>query len=98
MLNANGSFTYTPALNYNGPDSFTYRATDGVGGTSATATVSITVAAVNDVPIAVNDSYTTDQGTVLTIAAPGVLGNDSDVDQPLTAVLVSGPAKRHADA
>ena len=27
-LNANGSFTYTPAANYNGPDSFTYRARD----------------------------------------------------------------------
>ena len=25
-LNADGSFTYTPAANYNGPDSFTYRA------------------------------------------------------------------------
>ena len=28
-LNANGSFTYTPAANYNGTDSFTYRASDG---------------------------------------------------------------------
>ena len=28
-LNANGSFTYTPAANYNGPDSFTYRLNDG---------------------------------------------------------------------
>ena len=28
-LNANGSFTYTPAANYNGPDSFTYKANDG---------------------------------------------------------------------
>jgi hypothetical protein len=27
-LNANGSFTYTPAANYNGPDSFTYKAKD----------------------------------------------------------------------
>ena len=28
-LNADGSFTYTPAANYNGPDSFTYKANDG---------------------------------------------------------------------
>jgi len=28
-LNANGGFSYTPAANYNGPDSFTYRANDG---------------------------------------------------------------------
>ena len=31
-LNDNGSFTYTPAANYNGPDSFTYKANDGIGG------------------------------------------------------------------
>ena len=28
-LNADGSFTYTPAANYNGTDSFTYKANDG---------------------------------------------------------------------
>lgn len=42
-LNANGSFSYTPALNYVGADSFTYQATS-VGGTSSAATVSLTVA------------------------------------------------------
>ncbi|HZY90699.1 MAG TPA: CARDB domain-containing protein, partial [Gemmataceae bacterium] len=41
-LNPNGSFTYTPANNYHGPDSFTFNATDG-GTTSNTATVSINV-------------------------------------------------------
>ncbi|WP_374158958.1 Ig-like domain-containing protein [Mycobacterium sp. G7A2] len=41
-LNSNGSFTYTPTANYNGTDSFTYKATDGTA-TSNTATVSITV-------------------------------------------------------
>ena len=30
-LNADGRFTYTPAPNYNGPDSFTYTANDGTG-------------------------------------------------------------------
>jgi len=48
-LNADGSFTYTPAANYNGPDAFTYHASDGTL-TSATATVSITVNPVNDPP------------------------------------------------
>ena len=48
-LNANGSFVYTPAGNYNGPDSFSYRTTDGAA-QSGTATVSITVNAVNDGP------------------------------------------------
>jgi VCBS repeat-containing protein len=45
-LNANGSFTYTPAANYNGPDSFTYKANDGQADSNV-ATVSIT-SAVND--------------------------------------------------
>jgi VCBS repeat-containing protein len=48
-LNPNGSFTYTPTANYNGPDSFTYRANDGTA-TSNLATVTITVSAVNDAP------------------------------------------------
>jgi VCBS repeat-containing protein len=48
-LNADGSFTYTPAANYNGPDAFTYHATDGTL-PSATGTVAITVNPVNDPP------------------------------------------------
>src|SRR5205807_620197 len=55
-LTAHGSFTYTPAANYTGADSFTYTASDGHSG-SATATVSLTIAAVNDAPVAVADSY-----------------------------------------
>jgi VCBS repeat-containing protein len=91
-LNANGSFTYTPAANYNGPDSFTYRASDGTT-TSNPATVAITVRAVNDAPAANADTYTTNEDTTLTVAAPGVLGNDSDPDgDALTAVLGSGPS------
>ncbi len=43
-LNANGSFTYTPAANYSGPDSFTYKANDGTADSNV-ATVSITVTA-----------------------------------------------------
>jgi hypothetical protein len=45
----------------------------------------------NTAPVAVNDAYTTTQDTPLSVAAPGVLGNDIDGD-PLTAVLDSGPA------
>ena len=48
-LNANGAFTYTPAANYSGSDSFTYRASDGTL-TSNLATVTLTVTAVNDAP------------------------------------------------
>ena len=92
-LSANGGFTYTPAANYSGPDTFTYRATDGTS-ESALATVAITVTGVNDAPVAVNDSYTTNEDTPLSIVAPGVLGNDTDADgDSLTAAVVAAPAK-----
>jgi VCBS repeat-containing protein len=91
-LNANGAFAYTPAANFNGTDSFTYRASDGTA-PSNPATVTITVTAANDAPVAAADAYTTAEDTALTVAAPGVLGNDSDPDgDTLTAVLVSGPS------
>jgi VCBS repeat-containing protein len=90
-LNADGSFTYTPAANFNGTDTFTYRASDGTA-QSSPATVTITVTASSDAPVAADDAYTTAEDTPLTVAAPGVLGNDSDPDNnPLSAVLVSGP-------
>ena len=54
-LNADGSFTYTPNANFNGADSFTYTANDGTADSNV-ATVTITVDAVNDAPVAVNDS------------------------------------------
>jgi VCBS repeat-containing protein len=94
-LNPDGSFTYTPAENFCGEDSFTYKAYDGEL-YSNVATVRITVTCVNDAPVAQDDSYTTDEDTPLVVAKPGVLGNDYDVDgDSLTAVLVSGPRPRY---
>src|SRR5207247_1471356 len=85
------SFIYTPAANFNGTDSFSYTVSDGHGGT-ATASVTISVNPVNDAPVAQDDSYATAEDTPLTVAAPGVLANDADVDgDALTAVLVTGP-------
>ncbi|MGQ0844337.1 MAG: Ig-like domain-containing protein [Sporichthyaceae bacterium] len=91
-LNPDGSFTYTPDANFNGTDTFTYTANDGNGSTTAPATVTIAVNAVNDAPTARADTYRTSQGTAMTVPGPGVLGNDSDPDgDPLTATLVTGP-------
>ena len=91
-LNGNGSFTYTPGANYNGSDAFTYKANDGQADSNV-ATVSLTVNPVNDAPVAVADSYSTNEDTALTVTAPGVLGNDTDVDgDALTAILVAGPS------
>src|SRR5438093_13555294 len=55
--------------------------------------VALTINPVNDAPVAVNDSFTTDEDTALTVTAPGVLANDTDVDgNSLTAVVVTGPS------
>ncbi|NNF63953.1 MAG: tandem-95 repeat protein [Acidimicrobiia bacterium] len=78
-LNDDGSFEYTPDADYHGSDSFAYTADDGNGGTD-TATVAITVDPVNDAPVAGDNQYFTDEDTVLSVPAPGVLGDDTDVD------------------
>jgi hypothetical protein len=87
-LNQNGSFSYQPSANYNGPDAFTYRVSAN-GQTSDVLTASITVVPVNDPPVATaDDAGASLVGTTVTQNAPGVLGNDTDVDSPtLTAVL-----------
>ncbi|NDJ76586.1 MAG: tandem-95 repeat protein, partial [Chloroflexi bacterium] len=81
---ADGSFTYTPAAGWNGTDTFGYTASDSA--LTDSATVTVTVAAVDDTPVAVDDNYSTNEDTLLTVAAPGVLGNDTDVDSPVLTV------------
>src|SRR5206468_3150538 len=76
-LNSNGGFTYAPAINYTGADSFTYRANDGTVDSNV-ATVTINIGGVNDPPVAAGNSYDVNEDTTLTVNAPGVLGNDTD--------------------
>jgi len=81
--------TYIPGSNFNGSDSFTFTASDGEF-TSNEATVSITVNSVNDVPLAIGDSYSVDEDGALNVEAPGIAENDSDVDgDALTVILAS---------
>jgi len=90
-LSPDGSFTYTPNLDFNGVDTFTYMANDGASNSNV-ATVTIDIGAVDDVPGAVDDDYHTPQETPLTIDAPGLLGNDTDPNgDPLLAVLGDDP-------
>ena len=90
IVNADGSFSYTPAANYTGADSFTFKANDGQAD-SNTAIVSITVTAPNHPPVANPDTATTAVNKAVTI---GVLANDTDPDgDPLTVVSVTPPAK-----
>jgi len=92
-LNANGAFTYLHDGSETTVDDFEYRVCDdGDPALCDTATVTIAIIPVNDAPVANNDEYTVDEGGTLIIAAPGVLGNDTDAEgNPLQAVLVTGP-------
>jgi hypothetical protein len=92
-FNADGTFSYKPAANYSGPDSFTYQATSGAGASNV-ATVTINVAPVNDAPVAVAETYTVTKNTPLSVVAPGVLANDKDIDGlGMTAVLTTNVTK-----
>jgi len=91
-LNANGFFGYTPAANYYGSDSFTYKANDGALDSNI-ATARLTITAVNDLPIANPEWFTLAEDSSLVIPATGILANDTDFDgDPLSALLVRGPA------
>jgi len=86
-VNADGTFSYTPDANYNGPDSFTYTITDADGDVS-TATATINVAPVSDgQPVAVNDAFTTTLGTPIIITAGQLLSNDSLPDHAKITAL-----------
>lgn len=84
-----GGVLYTPNAGFTGTDTFTYRASDGIL-ESNTATVTVTVTGINQVPVAWDDSASTPEDTPVVIA---VLANDNDGDgQPLTVQLASQPA------
>lgn len=78
--------TYTPAANYYGPDSFSFRVTDA-STPSSTATVSIGVTAVNDAPSATAQSVSTPQDTPVAVTLSA-----SDVDgDSLTFTVATAP-------
>lgn len=87
-LNSDGTFTYTPNAHFAGVDTFSYK-----GASSNVAAVTITVGFSNEAPVANADGpYTNNIGTTITVAKPGVLGNDTDFDgDPLTMVVEGTP-------
>jgi VCBS repeat-containing protein len=90
ILNADGSFTYTPDDNFFGTDSFVYKIIDGNPFSSDEATVTITVNPVNDWVVANDDEYETMAGVLLIVAAPGILENDVllDPDEEVTMQIL----------
>ncbi len=87
LSGAGSDLTYTPALNYNGPDSFIFTVSDGTID-SAPATISIDVTPVNDAPVANAQSVTTDENVGVPIMLTG-----SDIEGPtLTFIVATQPA------
>jgi large repetitive protein len=85
-----GTVRFEPAADFSGPASFEYVVFDGT--TSAVATVSVAISAVNDAPSAGDDAASVDEDRVLTLSAASLLANDTDVDGPaltITAVTAS---------
>ncbi|WP_052306882.1 Ig-like domain-containing protein [Chitinophaga pinensis] len=87
IVNADGTYIYTPNANYNGPDNFTILISDGNGG-SITVPVSIIVTPVNDAPTGTGDTQSTPLNTPVSGA---VSGTDVDGDV-LTYTLGTPPA------
>ncbi|SDE12219.1 tandem-95 repeat protein, partial [Aquimonas voraii] len=95
-LNSDGTFSYTPAANFNGTDSFTYRARDSLGAESALTTVTLSVSEVNDAPVATDDSigaiaedsgdYIIDFVDLLANDNPGGAGTEAAQTLNITAV------------
>ena len=89
-VNSDGlSVDYTPAANFNGTETITYTVSDGTDTSEGTFT--ITVTAVNDAPVAIEDSLEVIEDSTLT--STDVIANDTDIDGDtlsLTAVSTDG--------
>lgn len=77
ILNADGTFDYTPDPDFNGTDSFTYILSDGL--LTSPATVTITVDPVNDAPVlATNAGVRVNQGETVVLGTADLLSTDVD--------------------
>ncbi len=87
-LQLDGSFVYTPQAQFNGQDYFSYQVSDGV--LSDTALVTITIAAVNDGPVAFDDTASTAEDEAVSIS---VLSNDTDIENDSLFLTAVSPAQ-----
>jgi uncharacterized protein len=96
-IDANGNYVYTPNANFNGTDSFSYRANDGVTN-GAVATVSLTVNAANDAVILAQDLVAVDAVEDAAFSL-NIAGSFADVDNAVLTYSVSAlPAWLSFDA
>jgi gliding motility-associated-like protein len=76
-VNTSGVVSFTPATNHNGTATLQYQVSDNGGATSNAATITVTINAANDAPVAVNDVVTTNEDTPVT---KDIVSNDTDAD------------------
>jgi cysteine-rich repeat protein len=88
---AGNTVTFTPNLNFNGTATFQYTVTDGA--LVDTGNVTVTVTAVNDAPLAVDDTAATAEDTAVNISTATVLANDTDVEGDTLTVTAVGNAQ-----
>ncbi|MFS2126780.1 Ig-like domain-containing protein [Pseudomonas sp. Pseusp97] len=87
VVNANGSYTYTPVANYNGTDSFTVQANDGHGGITDQV-ITINVTPVNDAPNGTDNSITLNEDSSRSFSAADFGFTDVDAGDALSAVRI----------
>ncbi len=85
--NGDGSVEYTPEADFYGTDTFSYRVKDNRGAFSDPATVTVSVNAVNDAPVAKDDNVVTlvDRPITIDVLADHGHGADSDIDGTVVA-------------
>ena len=83
------NLTYTPAPNYHGTVSFTFKASDGTND-SAAATVTLTVTPLNDPPVVIDGSFAINEGSSVGTTVGTVSAIDPDAPDPLTYAITAG--------
>ncbi|MDK1286728.1 Ig-like domain-containing protein [Pseudoalteromonas umbrosa] len=93
LNSSDGILVYTPSSGFSGTDSFQYRVQDNEGLVSNIASVTVTVQAVNQAPVANGDSAQVEIGASVVVV---VLDNDTDADGMIdgsTVEVVANPSK-----
>ena len=99
VLNGNGTVTFTPDGELQRRGELHLHGDRRHGAPATPATVTVTVAAVNDAPVAIDDTLAATEDTPVTYTAAQLLGNDTDVDgDTLSIASVTQRRRRHRGA
>ncbi|QNI94086.1 putative cadherin domain-containing protein [Synechococcus sp. A15-127] len=88
-----GAWSYEPAANYYGTDSFTVTVTDDLGGTT-TQDVSLSITPVQDAPLGLNGSISLDEDTIYSFSLSDFPLNDPDQGDTLSSIKLTGLPER----